>query len=87
VTLGIYWPVLTIKTWSYFAGKTVVIQNNEQTGNFGFEGKTGEGFCLLWGQTLLCMITIGLYIPWAYAKCTNYFINNTFFEEHQQKLN
>jgi len=86
VTLGIYWPVLTIKTWRYFASKTVLIQNNEKTANFGFEGKTGKGFCLLWGQILLCFITLGLYFPWAYTKGLNYFINNTFFEENQTRL-
>jgi uncharacterized membrane protein YjgN (DUF898 family) len=77
---------LIITTWRYFASKTVLIQNNEKTAHFGFEGKTRKGFCLLWGQTLLCIITLGLYLPWAYAKCMNYFINNTYFEENQMKL-
>ena len=86
VTLGIYWPAFTIKTCRYFANKTVLIQSNEQIAHFGFEGKTGIGFCLLWGQALLCIITLGIYLPWAYAKCMKYFINNTYFEENQMKL-
>jgi len=86
VTLGIYWPVLTIKTWRYFACKTVLIENNEEKVHFGFEGKTGKGFCFLWGQTLLCIITLGFYFPWAYAKCLKFLINNTFFEENQTRL-
>jgi len=86
VTLGIYWPILTIKTWHYFTCKTVLIENSEEKAHFGFEGKAGKGFCLLWGQTLLCIITLGLYFPWAYAKCLNFFITNTFFEETQTRI-
>ena len=86
VTLGIFLPALYVNTWRYFAGKTVVMENGTEKGRFGFDGKTVEGFCLIWGQSLLCIITIGIYSPWAYAKCTKYFTNNTYYESAQSRI-
>lgn len=86
VTLGIYWPALMIKIYRYFVDKTVILDNGTEKACFGFEGKTGRGFGLLWGQALLCIVTLGIYSPWAVAKIANYFITDSFIEEKQEMI-
>ena len=36
--------------------------------NFGFELEPIPDFLFIWGQTLLAIITLGIYYPWAMAK-------------------
>ena len=89
VTFGIYWPVQVILTWKYFFDrvslKTIVpnvidADANGPLGRVGFDGSIKKGFALLWIQTLLCAITLGLYFPWAFARTAEYFIGHTFVE-------
>jgi len=86
ITLGIYWPALYIKCYRYFAARTVLETAGKETARLGFEGRTGSGFGLLWGQALLSIITLGIYLPWAYANCMRYFINGTFIEDKQELI-
>ena len=86
VTLGIYWPAAAISIYRYFAGKTIIGENGSEKSRLGFEGKTGKGFALLWGQTLLTVITCGIYLPWAYANCLRYFVNATVVQEKQDLI-
>jgi uncharacterized membrane protein YjgN (DUF898 family) len=86
VTLGILWPVAVVNIVRYFAGKTVIRKNGTEAGRLGFDGTRGKGFTLLWGQTLLTIITLGIYLPWAYANCARFFVNGTYFEEKQELL-
>jgi len=77
VTLCIYFPAASVKIWRYFATRTVLSVENRETGRLSFEGATGAGFKLIWIQVLLCLITLGIYLPWGYAKILAFFINNT----------
>ncbi len=86
ITLGIYWPALYIKCYRYFAERTVLETDGKETARLGFDGKTDSGFGLLWGQSLLSIITLGIYLPWAYANCLRYFVNGTFIENTQELL-
>lgn len=86
LTFGIYWPIMYINLYRYFSDKIVLQTENKDTGHFGFEGKTGKGFFLLWGQTVLSILTLGIYLPWAYANCIRYFLNNTFMQDNQQQI-
>lgn len=81
ITLGIYWPALVIKSYRYFAARTQVAEDGKVFARFSFDGSVGKGFLLLWGQTLLSIITIGIYVPWAYASVLRYFINGTACEK------
>lgn len=83
ITIGIYLPAFCIKAYRYFIGKTIIETDGKEVSHLGFEGKTGTGFGLLWGQMLLSMLTLGIYLPWAYANCIRFFINNTFVEDKQ----
>lgn len=83
ITLGIAWPVVFVNVARYFAGRTVIRENGGEIGRLGFGGKAGKAFTLLWGQALLTVITFGIYMPWAYAACLKFFIDNAYFEEKQ----
>lgn len=77
ITLGIYGFVAYVHIFKYFVNNSRL--TNETTGEvekLNFLGRTGEGFKLLFIQTILSIITIGIYLPWAYANIYNWFISN-----------
>jgi len=80
ITLGVYWPAFVLRATRYFAAKTVITDDAKELGRFGFEAPLGKGFLLLWGQTLLCILTLGIYAPWAYAKIVRFMANGLFYE-------
>jgi hypothetical protein len=80
VTLGIYWPAACLRIWRYFASRTVIEKEGVETARFGFDGPLGRGFGLLWGQALLCLITLGFYIPWAYARVGRFVLEHSWYE-------
>jgi uncharacterized membrane protein YjgN (DUF898 family) len=79
ITVGIYWPAAILKCWRYFAEQTVLTRGEEELGHLGFDGKIGSGFGLFWGQGLLCLITLGFYIPWGYARMSRWLIGATVY--------
>lgn len=86
ITLGILWPVVAVNVFRYFADRTVIRENGSMKGRLGFEGKRGRAFTLLWGQALLTLVTLGIYLPWAYANCVRFFVAGTYFEERQELI-
>ena len=80
VTLGVYFPAAYIKVYRYFAERTKIDGENGQAGALGFQGQTGKGFGLMWGQGLLAIITVGIYTPWALSKVGKWFMSNTYYE-------
>lgn len=77
ITFCVYFPAACVKIWRYFAIRTVLTVDGRETGRLAFDGTTGAGFKLIWCQVLLCLITLGIYLPWGYAKIISFFINNT----------
>ena len=80
LTLGIYLPEAYIKIYRYFVEHSEILVERKQEGRLGFQGQTGRGFGLLWGQLLLTVITLGVYTPWALAKVGKWFLSNTYVE-------
>lgn len=81
LTLGIYFPAAYVRVWRYIASNSEL--KNSVTGEvnpLGFAGETTKGFFFIWGQTLLLLITAGLYIPWFYARLFSWFINQTYID-------
>lgn len=77
ITIGIYGYAAEVKIFGYIANNTVF--TNQTTGisrNVYFRGKTTYGFGLLLGQGILTVITLGIYMPWAFAKIQNWFVSN-----------
>jgi uncharacterized membrane protein YjgN (DUF898 family) len=84
ITLGIWLPACFVNLYRYFIGKVQITDTMaEGSGNRSlvrFVGKTAPGFLLIWGQLLLCLITLGIYLPWGTAKIAKFFIENTELE-------
>ena len=78
ITITIYWPAACKRLYTYLAGKTVFERNNAPFAHAGFDGQ--KGFGLLWGQALLSIITLGIYIPWATSRIGKWLINATYVE-------
>ena len=79
ITLGIYAPLATLRLYKYFAEKTVA---KSETGekHFGYDLEVGDDFLFIWGQLLLCLITLGIYFPWAYCKISSRIFGKTYVE-------
>lgn len=73
-TMGIYFPVASINVVSYFANRIVMhTKDGVITGRIRFMKARGRGFLLLWGQTLLTIVTLGVYLPWAICRIVRFF--------------
>ncbi|MDC7227943.1 MAG: DUF898 family protein [Spirochaetales bacterium] len=82
ITCFIYYPAAVVKIYSYLVNGSVFIDDEGLVrGGFGFDGKTGKGWGLIWGQGLLTVLTAGIYGPWAIAKISNWVLNNTGIDE------
>lgn len=81
ITLSIYFPVALIKIYQYFLPK-FSIANDE---NIEFQIKTDfiifDSWKYLWGQIILSIITLGIYLPWAYCNIFNYIITKIYIEK------
>lgn len=80
ITIGIYWPVATLKLYRYFAERTIA-KGEESKKKFGYDLDTWNDFLLLWGQTLLIIITLGIYYPWGFSKIANRVLGKTYSED------
>jgi hypothetical protein len=81
IAVSVYWPAGFLRIYRYFAGRTAFSRGGTAAGRLGFDGSIGKGFGLLWGQSLLCIVTLGIYIPWAYAKIGRWLLGATYYEE------
>jgi uncharacterized membrane protein YjgN (DUF898 family) len=81
ITAGIYWPAAMLRSYRYFAGRTVFFRGEAEWGRLGFDGGLSRGFGLLWGQGLLSMVTLGIYVPWAYARVGRWIMSATSIEQ------
>ena len=78
ITLGFYMGAFLLNTYKYFVNKIEEKENGVQTGRLMFIQplEKGAGFLLL--QVILCVLTAGIYVPFAYAEYARFFINNTY---------
>ncbi|HEY9594729.1 MAG TPA: DUF898 family protein [Spirochaetia bacterium] len=80
ITLGFYGPAAVIRGYRYFAPKIGLARGDVEAGRLGFDGEVGKGYGLLLGQGLLALITLGIYVPWAYARVGAWMASHTFLE-------
>lgn len=78
ITLSVYWPAAYKNLYRYFTARTVLSRGDIEIGHLGFEGI--KGFGLMWGQTLLTIVTLGFYAPWAYGNVGRWLVGGTFVE-------
>lgn len=77
VSLGIWWPGALLILYRYFVAHTIVEDESGVRVRFAFEGRIGEGFRLLWGQTLLTLVTLGFYGAWSGPNISRWVAANT----------
>jgi len=66
--------------YKYFADKTLAI-SDERTLKFGYDINQKEDFLFIGKHTLLTIITLGLYYPWAFCEITNRIVSRTYLVE------
>jgi uncharacterized membrane protein YjgN (DUF898 family) len=79
VTLGVYFPLFYMRLYQYFANKTIA-EGPDRKLRFGYEQDAKGDFLFIWGQTLLTIVTLGIYFPWAYSKVGKRILTKTFVE-------
>lgn len=80
ITGGIYWPLAMVRLYKYFAERTFA-DSDERTLQFGYDIDQLNDFLFIWGQTLLTIITLGIYYPWALSKIGSRVLGKTHLEE------
>lgn len=81
ITLGIYFPLAIVRLYKYFAEKTKGKALDNQTISFGYDIDQLNDFLLIWGQTLLTIITLGIYYPWAICKISQRILGKSYMEK------
>lgn len=81
ITLGIYFPLAIIRLYKYFADKTIANENDRKL-KFGYDIDLLNDFLFIWGQTLLTIITLGIYYPWAFCKIGKRILSKTYLTEY-----
>ena len=66
-------------SYRYFMHKTVA-QSPEQVKHFGYELESSKDFFFIWGQSLLILVTLGIYFPWAVSKIGSRVLEKTYLE-------
>lgn len=81
ITLFIYYPTAYLRMYRYIAQRIVVKEGEGPEApihaNLEFDGPLGRGFLLMWGQGLLCLVTAGIYYPWAMARVGRWLASHT----------
>jgi uncharacterized membrane protein YjgN (DUF898 family) len=85
ITLGIYLPAGILAIYKYFIDRTVIDKDGQPAGRFEFARERG-GFAFLWGQILLSIVTVGIYLPWAYANILRYVLSHVTVDETPAEL-
>ena len=80
ITAGIYWPLAMVRLYKYFTKKTFA-DSDERTRQFGYDIDQWNDFLFIWGQSLLTMITLGIYYPWALSKVGSRILGKTYLTE------
>lgn len=80
LTLGLYTGAYLINMYEYFTNRIVEKQDGKVIGRFIFRKPVNKGALFLLGQVILCMITFGFYIPFAYVEYAHFFVNNTYLQ-------
>jgi len=80
ITFGIYFPLMYLRIYQHFAERTIV----EREGSYrtlGYDLEAGEDFVFIWMQTLMCIGTLGIYVPWAICKVGRRILTKTWLTE------
>ena len=85
ITLGFYMGAFFLNTYRYFVERIEEKENDMQTGRLLFIQPIGKGAGFLLIQVILCFLTAGIYVPFAYAEYARFFVNNTYLHTDEKK--
>jgi len=80
ITLGIYFPLMYLRLYVHFAERCVITKEGSYR-TFGYDLEEGDDFVFIWGQILLCIVTLGIYVPWAFCKVGKRILTKTYLTE------
>lgn len=80
ITLGIYFPLMYLRLYEHFAERTIVAKEGSYK-TFGYDLEAGDDFVFIWMQTLMCIGTLGIYVPWAICKVGKRVLSKTYLTE------
>lgn len=83
LTIGFYAPAAFINMYKYFMNRLVITENGTEVARFKV-GDTAGGYLLILGQYILTIITMAIYMPWAYVEYSRFFISRTFLETREE---
>lgn len=73
LTLGLYTPMMELRMMHYFASVTVVGEGRDALRG-GMILRSWRDWAYVWGQALLLVVTLGLYMPWYVTRLLNRFV-------------
>lgn len=77
ITLGLYIPMAFLNLYKYFVVRTVM-QSGEGNCSFGFDLDAKSDYIFILKQTLLSIVTLGFYYPWAICKVGSLVLGKTY---------
>ena len=77
ITIGIYMPMAMLRLYQYFTERTVATSPDRKL-SFGYDIDQLNDFLFIWGQTLLVIVTLGIYYPWSFCKICKRILNKTY---------
>ena len=77
ITMGIYGAWAYCKVRAKVVEKIAIYEDNDAVGGVQFVGTGGALLPLVLVQWLLCVVTLGIYIPWAYVRMTQFMQRHT----------
>lgn len=80
ITLGIYFPMMFLRLYSHFVERTIVAKEASYR-TFGYDLEVREDFVYIWIQILLCIASLGIYVPWALCKVGERVLSKTYLSE------
>ena len=80
VTVGIYVPAAHARLFKYFAGKTKISKDDGPTWSLKTTLDVAEAWKLTWSQSLLVIVTFGVYGAWAMPRIMALYADNTSIE-------
>jgi uncharacterized membrane protein YjgN (DUF898 family) len=84
ITFYIYFPLAYIRLYGYFMNRTVA-DSGTRVLQFGFDSTDMDDFVLIWKETLLTIVTLGVYFPWAICNINKRILGKTYLESFEEQ--
>lgn len=80
LTIGIYFPLFYLKIYKYVLSHVSCENAAGDKVRLDYDIEHGRDFLFIWGQLLLTIVTLGIYLPWAYTEIMRRIFTKTSIE-------